>query len=290
MNVKLLTPEGFLKDMERFAAIGHLTCHANADKDFVPKEVLTRAIRAGHENTLEHINLTFSVKGLSRACLQELSRHRHISLSVESTRHTLREKLGTEADAALLWDMRNKFKNLYYNDDPNQDYVWAMVETMCKLVKQIPDIPNDELKYFVPECWPTNLILTSNIRELRHILKLRTNPAALKEFRVLAYSLFEAVPEEYRYLLKDCVYKETISYQEAVTKIPAHAVFRHFKGNLYEVLAITKDTETEKPVVIYQDIEKRGIVWARPASMWFDEVANGVKRFECVDRKESGHE
>ena len=73
-----------------------------------------------------------------------------------------------------------------------------------------------------------------------------------------------------------------MTYQEAKIKIPVYAVFRHFKGNLYEVLAIAQDTETEKPIVIYQDVNKRGIIWARPASMWFDEVNEGVKRFEKV--------
>ena len=181
-------------DMERFAAIGHLTCHANADKNFVPKEVLMRAIRAGHEATLEHITLTYSVKGLSRACLQELSRHRHISLSVESTRHTLRKQLEDEQWVESLADKLLPYQRelLYYSAN----------------LAKISDYGNDELKYYLPEFWPTNLILTSNIRELRHILTLRTNPAALNEFRVLAYSLYEAVPEDYRYLLEDCVYRE----------------------------------------------------------------------------------
>ena len=69
-------------------------------------------------------------------------------------------------------------------------------------------MPNDELKYFIPEFWPVNLVLTSNVRELRHILNLRTAPAALKEFRDLARAMYEAVPEEFKYLLKDCVYDE----------------------------------------------------------------------------------
>ncbi len=71
-----------------------------------------------------------------------------------------------------------------------------------------------------------------------------------------------------------------MTYYEAKTAIPRYAIFRHYKGNLYEVLAIAKDTETEEPIVIYQDIEKRGIIWARPASMWFDDVGVGVRRFE----------
>ncbi len=201
MEVKLLTPPEFIKDMENNAALAYLTCHANADKEYVPHEKLERAIKAGHESVLEHITLTYSVKGLSRACLQELARHRHISLSVESTRHTLTENATREFIEKHFPYSSSKFGSI-------DSLKYAEAERLRKVAIDCPDMPNDELKYFVPEFWPTNLILTSNIRELRHIIKLRTNPAALNEFRVLAYSLYEAVPEEYRYLLEDCVYRE----------------------------------------------------------------------------------
>lgn len=195
MEVKLLTFVQSIKDMEKFAALATLTCHANTEKEYVPHEVLGRIIKAGHESILEHITLTYSVKGLSRACLQELSRHRHISLSVESTRHTLKKMIASPDKVGHLYEIiPSKFHE-------------TLRETL-RLIFTQSELPNDELKYYLPEFWPTNLILTSNIRELRHILTLRTSPAALNEFRVLAYSLYEAVPEEYRYLLEDCVYRE----------------------------------------------------------------------------------
>ena len=201
MEVKLLTSEGFIKDMENFAAIAALTCRANTEKEYVPHEVLGRIIKAGHESILEHITLTYSVKGLSRACLQELARHRHISLSVESTRHTLTKNATREFIEKHFPYSSSKFGSI-------DSLKYAEAEHFITLAENYPALSDDELKYFLPEFWPTNLILTSNIRELRHILTLRTNPAALNEFRVLAYSLYEAVPEEYRYLLEDCVYRE----------------------------------------------------------------------------------
>lgn len=82
-----------MRTLERFAAIGALTYRGNTDKEFVSCEILGLIIKAGHESILEHINLTYSIKRISRALLQEVSRHRHISLSVESTRHTLRKQL-----------------------------------------------------------------------------------------------------------------------------------------------------------------------------------------------------
>ena len=195
MIVKLLTSTQTLHDMEYNAALAALTCHANTDKEFVPSEVLTRIIKSGHESILEHINLTYSIQGLSRACLQELARHRHISLSVESTRHTLKKSIGSP----------DKLGHLY--DTVPQKFHETLRETL-RFTFTTSELSNDELKYYLPEFWPTNLILTTNIRELRHILNLRTAPEALKEFRVLAHSMFEVVPDEYKYLLKDCVREE----------------------------------------------------------------------------------
>ena len=193
MNVKLLTSTQSIQDMERFAAIANLTCHANTDKEFVPAEVLKRVIKRKHESILEHINLTFSIEGLSRACLQELARHRHISLSVESTRHTLRKSI-KEHFGEFVNQLSGEMLHVYFQlKDVADDY---------------PDMSNDELKYYLPEFWPTNLIITLNVREFRHILDLRTAPDAFKEFRVLARSMFNEVPEQFRYLLVDCVHEE----------------------------------------------------------------------------------
>ncbi len=244
MNVALLTSTESIHDMENFAAIAYLTCHDNTDKEYRPQEKLECAIKERHESILEHINLTFSINGLSRACLQELARHRHISLSVESTRHTLKKKLENEEEIEktiktiyeiLPADMFFKLADFIPN------YILAVLElenhplkcelftTMIGLLFYISQsrkgtryeikdgkrgkeiggiIQNDELKYFLPEFWPTNLIITLNIREFRHILKLRTAPQALKEFRILARSMFNEVPEQFKYLLQDCVHEE----------------------------------------------------------------------------------
>ncbi len=193
MQVELLTSEKHIEDMERAAALAALTCHANTNREFVPADVLGRIIKAGHESILEHINLTYSIKGISRALLQEVARHRHISLSVESTRFTLRKFIATK-----------RLIDVTECDEDRLNFVLSFAD----FARKHPELPNDELKYFIPEFWPVNLVLTSNVRELRHILNLRTAPAALREFRDLARAMYEAVPEQYKYLLKDCVHEE----------------------------------------------------------------------------------
>lgn len=58
--------------------------------------------------------------------------------------------------------------------------------------------------------------------------------------------------------------------------------YRHYKGNMYEVLGIATHSETLEPVVVYKALYGENGLWVRPASMWNDEIdLNGkkIKRF-----------
>lgn len=62
-------------------------------------------------------------------------------------------------------------------------------------------------------------------------------------------------------------------------------IYRHFKGNLYELLYIAKHSETLEPTVVYKALYGEGEVWVRPAHMWEETVEhNGktVPRFEYI--------
>jgi len=48
--------------------------------------------------------------------------------------------------------------------------------------------------------------------------------------------------------------------------------YKHFKGTLYKILAIAKDSETQEEIVIYQDIKNPEKIWARPKSMFLEQV------------------
>lgn len=47
--------------------------------------------------------------------------------------------------------------------------------------------------------------------------------------------------------------------------------YKHYKGNFYKVIGVAKHTETSEDLVIYRSL-KDEIIWARPLSMWNDEV------------------
>ena len=47
--------------------------------------------------------------------------------------------------------------------------------------------------------------------------------------------------------------------------------FRHFKGNIYEVIELAKDSEDLKNIVVYKNIET-GDVWIRPYDEFISKV------------------
>lgn len=206
MQVELLTSKEFLQEQENQAVRAMLICHANEDRQIVNQEALTRIIKNKHFSVLEHIKLTYRIEGLSRACLQELARHRHLTLSVESTRHTLRKQFDDDKALNLNTEYFSSIFGEYAKENSVILEAGQALGLVSWLLEKYPKMPNDTLKYFLPEFWPTKLIMSVNIRALRDILNLRTSPAALKEFRVLCHALFNAVPDEFKYLLEDCVH------------------------------------------------------------------------------------
>ena len=51
-------------------------------------------------------------------------------------------------------------------------------------------------------------------------------------------------------------------------EIIKHGLYRHFKGNLYEVLDVARHSETGEDMVVYRDVSDHTKVWVRPAAMW----------------------
>ena len=49
-------------------------------------------------------------------------------------------------------------------------------------------------------------------------------------------------------------------------------IYRHFKGNEYELLYIATHSETEEPMVVYRALYGEGGVWVRPLPMWTEHV------------------
>ncbi|MEG2191858.1 MAG: DUF1653 domain-containing protein, partial [Oscillospiraceae bacterium] len=54
-------------------------------------------------------------------------------------------------------------------------------------------------------------------------------------------------------------------------------IYRHFKGNEYELLYIAKHSETLEDMVVYKALYGEGGIWVRPAEMFFEEITRDGK-------------
>ena len=72
-------------------------------------------------------------------------------------------------------------------------------------------------------------------------------------------------------------------------------VYRHFKGNVYEIITLAHHTETDEMMVVYRPYDKMGETFARPLDMFLSEVdhdkypdVSDRYRFTLLDENDEG--
>lgn len=99
-------------------------------------------------------------------------------------------------------------KYIVLTGDDNVDYASLMSLELLRRNVQL-GISNDKTKYSLPEAVKVKLQTQFNMRSLRNFLELRSAPSALWEIRQLANKIFEALPEDYKFLAEDVMYQNT---------------------------------------------------------------------------------
>lgn len=130
--------------------------------------IVRQCIASGHMSVLEHVSFTFHIQGISRACLAQLSRHRHISLSVRSQRYC-REDNFQFVNPFIL----GKFNE--FMEEARSHYV-DMVNSGAA--------PEDA-RAVLPNACCTELYMTANARALVEMSHLRMCNRAQREIRAM---------------------------------------------------------------------------------------------------------
>mgnify|MGYP002753684153 FL=1 len=159
-----------------------------------------------HASTLEHLSYNFYIQGISRALLQELARHRVASLSVKSTRYTLKEL--KKEDKFELGDFERAARFIVLTGDETVDN--ASIKALENLREILANTTKslDIVKYCLPECYKTELTWSVNARSLQNFLSLRSSRSALWEIRNLSLKLYESLPQEHKFIFEDHVNQE----------------------------------------------------------------------------------
>jgi thymidylate synthase (FAD) len=162
-------------------------CYASTDKLGTSEHWLPARIRQGHESLVEHASATFYIKA-SRALTHELVRHRIASYSQRSQRYVRETGMDyitpPELSEAASPDAARLFGEA-------MSAAWGSYRKLLEA-----GVSPEIARYVLPNACTTEIVCTWNFREIRHIIKLRTDPAALPEFQAVAERMKTIMKEQ----------------------------------------------------------------------------------------------
>ena len=167
--------------IERAARVSHRSTPSETIED--TREFIRKLIKLGHESVLEHAVATFYIDGISRVCSHQLVRHRLCSFTQESQRYV---------ECSPEWFVPDSIRKLAASDLFEEFMEEAFLEYRRLLGF---GVPQEDARYILPGAMLTKLVLTANFRELRHIIRLRSSPAAQEEIRMLAKTMLSILME-----------------------------------------------------------------------------------------------
>ncbi|MEM4218137.1 MAG: FAD-dependent thymidylate synthase [Candidatus Methanomethylicaceae archaeon] len=188
-------------DLDGLAEYAARVCYRSVDRMGVVDGFVQKRILEGHESVIEHASATFLIDGISRACAQQLTRHRLASFSMESQRYTeLRLDGGDWRDVVRAACV---IPPSFGEEEITALYLSLLAYTAARKRGN----KKEDARFLLPMAVRTSLVMTANMREWRHIIKVRGSKAAQWEVReaVLAILsiLSEIAPETFRDLKEE---------------------------------------------------------------------------------------
>jgi thymidylate synthase (FAD) len=124
--------------------------------------LINMIFKSKHTSTLEHLNFTFAIEGVSRSLLAQLTRHRHMSFSVQSQRYV---KFGSD-DKSGGYDYILP-PSIAKSDVALEAYLEAM-ENLQAVYDELREygIPAEDARMVLPNSATCNMVMTCNLRVL----------------------------------------------------------------------------------------------------------------------------
>lgn len=212
MAVKIIKPSvEILGDIDGNALIKQIelygrVCYKSENRitDDSACAFVSNILKSGHESVIEHEKISVRII-CDRGVSHEIVRHRIASYSQESTRYCnySKEKFGNE----LLF-----IEPCFWERDSTEYCIWkdAMSyaeQTYLKLIAE--GSTPQEARSVLPNSLKTEIIVTMNLREWRHFLKLRTSLKAHPQMREIAIPLLQSLKSRIPVIFDDIAVVES---------------------------------------------------------------------------------
>lgn len=168
--------------VERCASV----CY-DSEPDFDKFRIAKGCAKTGHMSVYEHAYFTFHITGISRACLAQLSRHRHISLSVRSQRYCDESTAGAIIPNSLSKEQEQILMQTYSEEFDKYQVLRAA------------GMAQEDARMVLPNGCETELYLSANARALIEASHLRLCNRAQEEIR----TMFSKMKEEVEYVSQE---------------------------------------------------------------------------------------
>jgi thymidylate synthase (FAD) len=181
------------------------TCYKSEHKitaDSAMKFVSMIAKR-GHESVLEH--RSFSVRFVcDRGVTHELVRHRLAAYSQESTRFCCYAKERFDSEITFI-------KPCFWKEDSAKYMIWH--DTMLVLEQVYMDMIQrgatpQEARSVLPNSLKTEIVMTANLREWKHVFKMRCSKYAHPQMREVMVPLLFEIQSKIPVIYDDIEFKE----------------------------------------------------------------------------------
>ena len=196
--MKIIEPSAELFDfvdteavMKKLEACGRVS-HQSEPREGSADNFVRMLIKRGHESVLEHVSLTFHII-CDRAIQNELVRHRHASFTVESTRYVDYDELEVIQPPDIITGKVGGMEWVNFVERAESAY-----DTL-----RVMSVRPEQARAVLPNCLKSELYMTCNLREWRHILKLRTSKAAHPQMRQVMNQVLAVFKEKLPVIVED---------------------------------------------------------------------------------------
>ncbi len=208
MEIKLLA---ITPDPEKLIEEAGRTCYLSFDRmsEDSHKKFIRMIIKSGHHSVLEHAYATFRIKGGSRGFTHQLVRHRLCSFSQQSQRYVNEEHFSFVMPDSIA---NNPEAKAIYNN-----FMDASRENYKKLIDL--EIRKEDARFVLPQGVESEIVISANFREWRHIFQERCAKAAQWEIRKGAIELLKILKEKAPTVFEDFIIDEENQTAASALKI-----------------------------------------------------------------------
>jgi thymidylate synthase (FAD) len=188
----MATVDGDTLEDKKETLIGHLLSH-------------------GHYGPFEHANAVFAVKGISRSCMAQITRHRHVSFDVQSMRYVSFDEVDPEdvKDGEMVvtppsasdpdWVGRNQ-KTGQVDEETVAEREELFRESVARSVEAYQELldlgmPPEDARFVLPIGTEVNMVMSMNARMLMHVADMRAAADAQWEIRELTERVLDLAKE-----------------------------------------------------------------------------------------------